>query len=136
MQLGLASAIDRLESVDGHMIDVPALFERSFRRALLFGIIEKEPALRDFFGREHNERIERFRELDEKLATLSRDLIRARLAAGIPRDHGNDDIPKAEIGLLRKEIGKRMRHIPVRQLLGRIPTLLPRLKPCVLMSPL
>jgi very-short-patch-repair endonuclease len=29
-----------------------------------------------------------------------------------------------------------MRHIPVRQLIGRIPTLLPRLKPCVLMSPL
>src|SRR5690606_19612233 len=40
------------------------------------------------------------------------------------------------IGLLRKEIGKRMRHIPVRQLINRIPTLLPRLKPCVLMSPL
>lgn len=136
MQLGLAPVIDRLESMDGQGVDLPALFERSFRRALLFGIIEKEPALRDFFGREHNERIERFRELDEKLATLSRDLIRARLAAGIPRDHGNDDIPKAEIGLLRKEIGKRMRHIPVRQLLGRIPTLLPRLKPCVLMSPL
>lgn len=135
-QLGLAPVIARLESTDGHTIDVPGLFERSFRRALLFAIIEKEPALRDFFGREHNEHIERFRELDQKLATLSRDLIRARLAAGIPRDHGNDDIPKAEIGLLRKEIGKRMRHIPVRQLLGRIPTLLPRLKPCVLMSPL
>jgi very-short-patch-repair endonuclease len=136
MQLGLAPVIARLESTDGHTIDIPALFERSFRRTLLFEIIERESALRDFFGREHNERIERFRELDEKLATLSRDLIRARLAAGIPRDHGNDDIPKAEIGLLRKEIGKRMRHIPVRQLLGRIPTLLPRLKPCVLMSPL
>jgi very-short-patch-repair endonuclease len=38
--------------------------------------------------------------------------------------------------LLKKEIGKRARHIPVRQLLGRIPHLLPRLKPCVLMSPM
>jgi very-short-patch-repair endonuclease len=46
------------------------------------------------------------------------------------------DIPKAELGLLRREIGKKMRHIPVRQLLSRIPKLLPRLKPCVLMSPL
>jgi superfamily I DNA and/or RNA helicase len=58
------------------------------------------------------------------------------LAAGIPRDQGIDDVPKAEIGLLRKEIGKRMRHIPVRRLLAGIPKLLPRLKPCVLMSPL
>ena len=136
MGLGLASVIGQLESPDGNTLDLPALFERSFRRALLFAIIEGEPALRDFFGREHNERIERFRELDTKLAKLSRDIIRARLAAGIPRDRGFDEIPKAEIGLLRKEIVKKTRHIPVRQLIGRIPTLLPRLKPCVLMSPL
>lgn len=136
IRLGLLPVITRLESVDGQSDDISELFERSFRRALLFEIIENEPSLRDFFGNEHNERIDRFRELDNKLATLTRDLIRVRLAAGIPRDQGCDDIPKAEIGLLRKEIGKRMRHIPVRQLLGRIPTLLPRLKPCVLMSPL
>jgi superfamily I DNA and/or RNA helicase len=58
------------------------------------------------------------------------------LAAGIPRDQGIAEVPKAEIGLLRKELGKRMRHIPVRKLLAGIPKLLPRLKPCVLMSPL
>jgi len=45
-------------------------------------------------------------------------------------------VPKTELGLLRKEIGKKTRHLPVRQLLSRIPALLPRLKPCVLMSPL
>ncbi|MCB1129744.1 MAG: DUF4011 domain-containing protein, partial [Verrucomicrobiae bacterium] len=134
--LGLVPLVEALESPDGQAVEIPGLFERSFRRGLLFSIIEQETALREFFGNEHNERIERFRELDERLAKLSRDLIRIRLAAGIPRDDGRDDIPKAEIGLLRKEIGKRMRHIPVRQLIGRIPTLLPRLKPCVLMSPL
>jgi very-short-patch-repair endonuclease len=136
MATGLEPVIAKLESAEGATLDVPALFERSFRRALLFALIEREPALREFFGREHNERIERFRELDEKLASMSRELIRARLAAGIPRDQGIDDVPKAEIGLLRKEIGKRMRHIPVRKLLAGIPKLLPRLKPCVLMSPL
>lgn len=136
MDTGLEPVIAKLESAEGVTLDVPALFERSFRKALLFALIERESALREFFGREHNERIERFRELDEKLAGLSRELIRARLAAGIPRDQGIDDVPKAEIGLLRKEIGKRMRHIPVRKLLAGIPKLLPRLKPCVLMSPL
>lgn len=136
METGLGPVIAKLEAAEGAALDVPALFERSFRKALLFALIEREPALREFFGREHNERIERFRELDEKLAGLSRELIRARLAAGIPRDQGIDDVPKAEIGLLRKEIGKRMRHFPVRKLLASIPKLLPRLKPCVLMSPL
>jgi len=136
MDTGLEPVIANVESAEGMALDVPGLFERSFRRALLFALIEREGALKDFFGREHNERIDRFRELDEKLAMLSREMIRARLAAGIPRDQGMSDVPKAEIGLLRKELGKRMRHIPVRKLLANIPRLLSKLKPCVLMSPL
>lgn len=136
MDTGLEPVIGKLESADGATLEVPGLFERSFRKALLFALIERESALREFFGREHNERIERFRELDEKISVLSRELIRARLATGIPRDQGIGDVPKAEIGLLRRELGKKMRHIPVRRLLAGIPKLLPRLKPCVLMSPL
>lgn len=136
IQLGLVPIVEKMESANGSSVEVPGLFERSFRRGLLFAIIEKEAPLREFFGNEQNERIGRFRELDEQLAKLSRDMIRVRLAAGIPRDDGRNDVPKAEIGLLRKEIGKKTRHIPVRQLIGRIPALLPRLKPCVLMSPL
>lgn len=136
LETGLEPVIGTLESSEGATLDVPGLFERSFRKALLFAIIEREPALREFFGREHNERIARFRELDEKIASLSRELIRARLAARIPRDQGATDVPKTEIGLLRRELGKKTRHIPVRRLLAGIPKLLPRLKPCVLMSPL
>lgn len=133
---GLAPVVEKLESTDGATINAEGLFERSFRRTLLFALIEKESALRDFFGQEHDHRIERFRELDERLATLSRDIIRARLAAGIPREQKTDDVPREEVGLLRRELAKKTRHIPVRQLISRIPSLLPRLKPCVLMSPL
>jgi hypothetical protein len=43
---GLAPVIAALELPDGATLEVPALFERSFRRALLFGLIEREPALR------------------------------------------------------------------------------------------
>ena len=136
LRLSLTPIITQLESPHGPTMDAPALFERSFRRAFFFAIIDLESVLREFFGREHTERIERFRHLDKMMATLTRDLIRARLAASIPRDQVQHDIPKAELGLLRKEIGKKKRHIPVRQLLSRIPKLLPRLKPCVLMSPL
>jgi very-short-patch-repair endonuclease len=133
---GLAPLVAQLESGDGCATDAEGLFERSFRRALLFAIIEKESALRDFFGHDHDERIARFREIDERLGSLSRDIIRARLAAGIPRDQKTEDIPREEVGLLRRELAKKARHIPVRQLISRIPSLLPRLKPCVLMSPL
>ena len=134
--IGLGPVIARLESFGGDSLDLKALFERSFRRALLFAIIESEQTLRDFFGPEHEERIERFRALDEKVNELARDVIRARLCARIPREQLEDEDPKAELGFLRKEVGKKTGHIAVRQLLNRIPQLLPRLKPCVLMSPL
>lgn len=144
--LGLAPIITRLEASGGssadapdesaRSLDLPALFERSFRRAFLFAMIENEQVLRDFFGPEHEERIGRFRKLDDKLGELAREVIRARLSAKIPREQLEEEIPKAELGFLRKEIGKKTGHIAVRQLLSRIPQLLPRLKPCVLMSPL
>ncbi|HEY6228929.1 MAG TPA: DUF4011 domain-containing protein, partial [Verrucomicrobiae bacterium] len=134
--IGLGPIVSRLESSGGDSLDVTALFERSFRRALLFAIIESEQTLRDFFGPEHEERIERFRKLDDKVSELAREVIRAKLCAKIPREQLEEEDPKAELGFLRKEVGKKTGHIAVRQLLNRIPQLLPRLKPCVLMSPL
>ncbi len=116
--------------------DAPGCFERSFRHGLLKAVIARDEKLRHFFGDEHQARIDQFRQLDDRLRHLTRDVVRARLAAAIPRDATDAGIPPAELGLLRKEIGKKARHLPVRQLLSRIPNLMPRLKPCVLMSPL
>ncbi|MDR2430608.1 MAG: DUF4011 domain-containing protein, partial [Puniceicoccales bacterium] len=56
METGLRPVIAKLESSEGATLEVPGLFERSFRKALLFAIIGRESALREFFGREHNER--------------------------------------------------------------------------------
>ncbi len=134
--LGLAPLIAAIETGNTAPNEAPALFERSFRRGLFDAILEADDVLRSFFGHEHDTRIRRFRELDERMTGLTRELLRARLAAGLPGDRAEDAPPKTELGLLRKEVGKRARHLPVRQLLARIPTLLPRLKPCVLMSPL
>src|SRR3989304_5691029 len=42
----------------------------------------------------------------------------------------------SEIGILLKEAAKRRRLMPIRNLLQKVPHLLPRLKPCLLMSPI
>ncbi|HEY4416894.1 MAG TPA: AAA domain-containing protein [Verrucomicrobiae bacterium] len=136
LQIGFDTIVSKLESKDGFSLNVPSLFERSFRKTLLFSIVEQSSALREFFGSEQNENIEQFRNIDTIVSDLTREIIQARLSNQIPQENLVHDVPKAEIGLLRREAGKKMRHIPVRQLLSRIPTLLPRLKPCVLMSPL
>jgi len=136
IRLGMGPIIAQLEASSAPTVDVPYLFELSFRRCLLFASIESEPHLSRFMGREQDERIGRFRFLDKEVESLTQTLILARLAGGLPTEHNQSDVPRNELVLLRKEIGKKARHIPVRQLLTRIPKLLPRLKPCVLMSPL
>ncbi len=47
------------------------------------------------------------------------------------------DAPSSsELGTLLREVNKKKRHLPLRQLFARIPTILLRLKPCLMMSPL
>lgn len=202
LSLNLAPVIEMIESEGNQTEDVVSLFEASFRNALFRAILETEKTLRFFFGHEHSQRIIRFRDIDDKLARLTRAVIRKKLeenippttgsasggnrknwgphlenalvsltsnyiahgalnkACGVARDTLEDlcarglatkltrdgvecyrrnqvsDYPKEEIGLLNRELAKKTKHIPVRQLLAKMPNLLPRLKPCVLMSPL
>jgi len=131
--LGLAALVEAVEDGTVPPAEAGAHLERSFRRQLLDAILEEDEVLRRFLGSEHDGRVRRFRALDEELRARTRVVLRARLAA---RASDLDGVPPAELALLRKELAKRARHLPVRALLGRIPTLFPRLKPCVLMSPL
>jgi hypothetical protein len=83
---------------------------------------------------QHETRIERFRELDKRLLRLASRLVRARLASGIPSVQARQTNP--EYTLLSHELAKKQRHLPVRQLIGRMPQALRRLTPCLMMSPL
>jgi very-short-patch-repair endonuclease len=116
----------------------PALrdtFERAFREVWLAAICDADPILRDFAGREHERRIERFAELDRRVLALTQRLLVARLGARVPRGT-SEPAASSEVGILLRELAKKTRHKPLRRLFAEIPNLLPRLKPCFLMSPL
>jgi superfamily I DNA and/or RNA helicase len=40
------------------------------------------------------------------------------------------------VGILQRQLALKRGHLPVRRLVQKLPNLLPRLKPCFLMSPL
>jgi len=107
------------------------------RRALADWLIEaahaNDPRLAGTHGLELERRVAVFRELDARAQELSRQMVRARLAARMPR--ADAEVGAGEMGLLQRQF-KRKRHIPTRKLLEQIPNLLPRLTPCLLMSPL
>src|SRR5262249_24323174 len=53
-----------------------------------------------------------------------------------PRASAGEAPTSSELGRLLREVNKKRRQLPLRKLFAAIPTLLPRLKPCLMMSPL
>ncbi len=131
---GLGGLVDLLET-DASSAEIGSAFERSFGERWLLATADSIDAIRGFSGRGHEAIVRRFRELDERVIALTKDLVRARLAAGVPRPSG-DVSRQSEMGIVLRELEKRRSHLPIRKLVERAPRTLARLKPCFLMSPL
>ncbi|MEQ1504523.1 MAG: DUF4011 domain-containing protein, partial [Myxococcota bacterium] len=95
---------------------------------------DAEPVLRAFEGKEHHRRVEQFRKLDRQHQRLSAETVVHRLEQRLPNPGAAPE--SSEPGMLLREAKKKTRQKPIRRLLQDIPNLLPRLKPCLLMSPL
>ncbi|MDN3523317.1 DUF3320 domain-containing protein [Halomonas ramblicola] len=97
-------------------------------------LIDARPELRRFSSVRHDDLIRTFRELDKEVAELTSSYIRAKLSGGVPkRDAGGAD---PGYGVLSRELQKKMRHKPVRQLVSEMGDALTSLTPCLMMSPL
>lgn len=132
---GLRKIVDKVieKAVPGNQF--ADFVEYAYRVWWLKGIIDREPLLRTFSRSDHERKILEFRAADERFQKLTEKYLFAKLAAGLP----NTDTPtprNSEMGVLNREIAKQRAHYPVRKLVQCIPTLLPQLKPCLLMSPL
>ena len=132
-QKGFSPVIRRYEedNVDPQVIG--DLIWRSFYHFWVDGIREKDEVLRQFYRPKFEDLIEKFNDLDKIYTSLTRDEIRARLFAGLPK--GTDGEEAIELGILRHQIQLQRRHMPVRSLFKNIPNILLKLKPCLLMSP-
>ncbi|MEZ6195337.1 MAG: AAA domain-containing protein [Planctomycetota bacterium] len=108
---------------------------RSFLEEWLLQAVESDDRLRRFNTAEHGRKIASFREADRHLIELAGKVAAARAAGRIP-DFNRESPDASEVGLLKREMRKKRRHLPLRKLFASLPGLLPRLKPCLLMSPL
>lgn len=134
--LRLQGLVDSVESGRVSLADVPAHFEYSYRSWWLKRIIDNDSVLRTFSSADHERKIREFRDVDIKFQKLTQAYIAATLAGKVPSATAAIVGADSEMGRLRREIQKQRKHMPVRQLMQGLPTLLPKLKPCLLMSPL
>lgn len=97
-------------------------------------LIDKSDDLRQFKASTHESLIKEFREFDAELAKMTSHYVAAIAAQAVPDPFAKDS-PK-EFGVLAKELQKKTRHKPVRQLFSEMGDRLLELCPCLMMSPL
>ena len=112
---------------------------RAYRKALLQGLIadaiDASEPLGRFSGAVFNQTIEQYKRLDREWADLSRQEAFCRLASRVP-NFTREAAQSSELGILQRNIRSGGRGVSIRKLFDQIPNLLPRLCPCMLMSPI
>ncbi|MNJ08899.1 ATP-dependent RecD-like DNA helicase [compost metagenome] len=132
--VGLAPIVLGMESGAITSGKVRRVLEVNYARWWLNNTVDNEEVIRTFVSAEHEQRIRDFSALDDKFTELTKDWLRARLCADLPSQESVSR--SSEWGLLRHEMGKKTKHLPLRELMTRAPDALTKLTPCLLMSPL
>ncbi|MBS7637464.1 hypothetical protein KEJ49_01025, partial [Candidatus Bathyarchaeota archaeon] len=132
---GLGGFLRRLLELKPEASRLLDVFHKSMYSGLIDLIFQEEPILRSFRGQRHEQLIREFQELDQRFISLSASRVIEKANEQKPQGVFLQ-VPDSEIAILRREALKKGRHMPIRNLFERIPTLLKRLKPCLLMSPI
>lgn len=110
-------------------------FNKSLYKAIIDFILSKEPSLDLFKGKIFNDTIDKYKKLVADFEELTRKELFAKLAANLP-SFTREATHNSEVGILQRNIRNNARGISIRRLFDLIPTLLPRMCPCMLMSPI
>lgn len=132
---GLSPVVSAYESGKIESATVMNTYKKGLYRSCAEYIIEKEPALSMFNGKLFEDKIRRFREMSQYFERLTKEELYAKLASKIP-DFTKEASQSSEIGLLQRTIRNNGRAMPIRKLFDSISNLLPRIAPCMLMSPI
>jgi hypothetical protein len=99
------------------------------------GYLKENPNLSVFSGESFESRISEFRRLNANFSKVTQEVLFAKLLENLP-DFRRESSSSSETGILQKAIRSNGRGQSIRQLFNQIPNLLPRLTPCMLMSPI
>ncbi len=134
-ELGLAPVVAALREGRVPEDAVAETYEAAFLKVWVSEMTDANVELAQFRGREHDRVVEAFRRADRELLVAGRKQALYNVARRRPVARAAAHA-ESELGILRREAMKTRPRMPVRRLLAALPTLVPKLKPCFLMSPL
>lgn len=108
---------------------------KRFYHLWLDAILPNFPAVQNFRGRIQEQTIKEFCELDKGQFKIAQARVRERALSRIP-DFNTISDARDEIAILKRELNKQRRLMPLRKLFMAIPNLITSLRPCFMMSPL
>ncbi|WP_430452727.1 DUF4011 domain-containing protein [Rhodopirellula europaea] len=106
-------------------------------RELFDALARSDRHFGEFDINQHERVRDRFRQLDQwEVQAAATQIRQYQLGRADRPSNSFAGADSSELGILQKEIAKKRKHKPLRRLFTEIPTVLQRLKPCVMMSPL
>ncbi|MBP0964808.1 MAG: DUF3320 domain-containing protein [Oscillospiraceae bacterium] len=115
--------------------NIEAAFSCCLNYQLALMMIHSDSGLSGFSSNSCNDLIVQFKETIDKFSRLTMQELAARLSAKIPAS-GTASAATSEMGILKRAIKSNGRMMSLRSLFDKIPNLLRKLCPCMLMSPI
>ena len=134
-EIGLSEFVEKVEQMGMPADIIVDTFFKRFYRLWLDVMIPRYEAVYAFRSGSHQSTINEFNALDKSQLEVARLRILEKLINRLP-DTNRATSSVDEFGILKREISKQRKIMPLRQLFKEIPNLLPALKPCLMMSPL
>ena len=133
-RMGLEPVIGMIEGGKQPVCAVNAFLKGIYHHLINLAIDENEQ-LRMFNGLKFRQQIEKYKRDTTRFQELSKQELYCKLASRVPST-STAIAEGSEISILKRNIANGGRGNSIRSILDSIPTLLPRLCPCMLMSPI
>jgi very-short-patch-repair endonuclease len=132
---GLDGFFNRLAEQRIPAADLVDVFRRGAYQEWVNSLYNEDPKLGRFRRENHEQLIADFKKLDEELIRLTSSMVIEQANSRKPQDI-LVQAADSEAAILQKEAAKKRQLMPIRILFQKIPNLLVKLKPCLLMSPI
>lgn len=131
-QKGLEALVNALASGELLPEFATATFDLAYYEAILAELVSAWPELAKFDGVKHSQRVQKFSDLDHhRINHAVRQVLKVHYEQ-LPQSGG----AAGPTGVLRAEMARQRRHMPIRQLMQRCAPAVQALKPVFMMSPL
>ena len=134
---GLGHILDVYDQAGKPYTDLVSSYDRLLYVSLAKAALKVHPQIAAQTGQSLDDVRSQFRTLDKRILEMQSQALFARLTTtlipeGVKSQRKGDC---TEAALIRNEIGKKIRHIPIRELFSRASNAIRAMKPCLMMSP-